>query len=98
MVSAPVVPAAGSPEALLGWMSSLADPTRLRILRLLERRELGVADLCHALALPQSTVSRHLKVLSDEGWIDGRAQGTTRLYRGTAGERDPCARNLRRAA
>jgi ArsR family transcriptional regulator len=92
MVSA--APPTGKPEALLGWMTSLADPTRLRLLRLLERRELGVADLCHALGLPQSTVSRHLKVLADEGWVDGRAQGTTRLYRSTAGEGDPGARRL----
>lgn len=94
MVAAAAVPATGRPEALLGWMSSLADPTRLRILRLLERRELGVADLCHALGLPQSTVSRHLKVLADEGWVDVRAQGTTRLYRSLAGEGDPGARKL----
>jgi ArsR family transcriptional regulator len=33
------------------------------------------------LQLPQSTVSRHLKVLADEGWVGSRAQGTTRLYR-----------------
>ena len=94
MVAAASVPATGKPDALLGWMSSLADPTRLRILRLLERRELGVADLCHGLNLPQSTVSRHLKVLADEGWVDGRAQGTTRLYRSTTGEGDPGARKL----
>jgi SAM-dependent methyltransferase len=94
VASAAAVPAARKPDALLGWMSSLADPTRLRILRLLERRELGVADLCHALGLPQSTVSRHLKVLADEGWVDGRAQGTTRLYRSMAGEGDPGARKL----
>src|SRR5262245_21954708 len=94
MVAAAAVPPTGKPEALLGWMTSLADPTRLRILRLLERRELGVADLCHALNLPQSTVSRHLKVLADEGWVDARAEGTTRLYRSMAAEADPGARKL----
>jgi DNA-binding transcriptional ArsR family regulator len=56
-----------SPEYLVSLMDSLADPTRLRLLRLLERNELGVAELCHVLQLPQSTVSRHLKVLMDEG-------------------------------
>src|SRR4030088_2886717 len=69
------------PDALLGWMESLADPTRLRLLRLLERHELGVAELCDVLQLPQSTVSRHLKVLGDEGWVKSRAEATTRLYR-----------------
>ena len=67
---------ARQPDALVSWMEVLADPTRLRLLRLLERHELGVAEVCHVLQLPQSTVSRHLKVLGDQGWIRGRAKGT----------------------
>jgi ArsR family transcriptional regulator len=66
---------------LLSWMEGLADPTRLRILRAVERRELSVQDLREVLALPQSTVSRHLKVLADHGWIEGRREGTQSLYR-----------------
>jgi ubiquinone/menaquinone biosynthesis C-methylase UbiE len=69
------------PKALLSWMGTLSDPTRLRLLRLLERHELGVAELCDVLQLPQSTVSRHLKVLGDEGWVKSRAEGTTRFYK-----------------
>jgi SAM-dependent methyltransferase len=65
----------------MGWMESLADTTRLRLLRLLERHELGVAELCEILQLPQSTVSRHLKVLADQGWLASRGQRTTNLYR-----------------
>lgn len=80
-------------KLLLGWMASLADPTRLRILRAIEQQELGVAELCDVLQLPQSTVSRHLKVLADEGWAGSRAQGTTRLYR-IAPELDPAAQRL----
>ena len=68
-------------DALLSWMATLSDPTRLRLLRLLERHELGVAELCEVLQLPQSTVSRHLKVLGDEGWVKSRAEATTRFYR-----------------
>ena len=82
------------PEALLAWMGSLADPTRLRLLRLLEGHELGVAELCDVLQLPQSTVSRHLKVLADEGWLRSRAQGTTNLYRMDGAEVEPPARRL----
>src|SRR5687768_9181490 len=77
----PTLAAAGRPEALLGWMESLADMTRLRLLRLLERHELGVAELCHVVQLPQSTVSRHLKVLADQGWVASRGQRTANLYR-----------------
>ena len=57
-------------------MENLADPTRLRLLRLLERHELGVAELVEILQLPQSTVSRHLKVLADQGWLASRSRGT----------------------
>jgi len=67
--------------ALLGWMSALSDATRARTLRLVERHELTVADLCAVLQAPQSTVSRHLKVLADEGWVEARPEGTSRLYR-----------------
>src|SRR5947209_2589533 len=87
-------PSPAQPEALLGWMESLADPTRLRLLRLLERHELGVVELCDVLQLPQSTVSRHLKVLSDQEWTRSRRQGTTNLYRTLLDELDPTARKL----
>jgi ArsR family transcriptional regulator len=79
---------------LLAWMEALADPTRLRLLRLLERNELTVNDLCDILQLPQSTVSRHLKVLADQKWAKSRAQGTTHLYRMLLDELSPAARKL----
>jgi ubiquinone/menaquinone biosynthesis C-methylase UbiE len=62
-------------------LTTLADPTRGRLLRLLERLELTVGELCGAVQLPQSTVSRHLRVLSDEGWLASRSEGTSRFYR-----------------
>jgi SAM-dependent methyltransferase len=68
------------PDALLEWMELLADPTRLRLLRALERRELSVLELCEVVALPQSTVSRHLKALSGARWVGSRRQGTQSLY------------------
>jgi ubiquinone/menaquinone biosynthesis C-methylase UbiE len=82
------------PDRLLAWISSLADQTRLRLLRLLERQELGVVELCAVLQLPQSTVSRHLKVLHDQKWVRGRREGTTHLYRTILDELDPPARKL----
>ncbi|MFP4145034.1 MAG: ArsR/SmtB family transcription factor [Phycisphaeraceae bacterium] len=86
------------PDTLLHWMGSLADATRLRLLRLLEHHELGVSDLCEVLQMPQSTVSRHLKLLSDEGWIVSRRQGTTNLYRMLLDELAPPQRELWRLA
>ncbi len=46
---------------------------RLRLLRVLEREELGVGELSKILQLPQSTVSRHLKLLHDGDWIERRS-------------------------
>lgn len=67
--------------ASLEHLSTLADSTRSRLLLVLERHELTVGELCAILQLPQSSVSRHLKVLGDEGWVTSRASGTSRLYR-----------------
>ncbi|MBZ4422971.1 metalloregulator ArsR/SmtB family transcription factor [Myxococcus sp. RHSTA-1-4] len=80
--------------AILGWMTSLADPTRVRLLRLVERHELTVVELCAVLQLPQSTVSRHLKVLADDGWVDWRPEGTSRLYHMALDGLPPAARRL----
>ena len=82
------------PGSLLSRMSTLADATRLRLLRLLERRELGVVDLCDVLQLPQSTISRHLKVLAGQGWVRSSRRATTHLYRMTLDQLDPGARRL----
>lgn len=70
----------GSPGTL-DHLSTLADSTRSRLLVVLERHEMTVGELCAVLQLPQSTVSRHLRVLGDDGWVASRAEGTSRFYR-----------------
>jgi DNA-binding transcriptional ArsR family regulator len=75
-------------------LSALADPTRSRLLLLLDRHELTVGELCSVLQLPQSTVSRHLKTLADEGWVTVRAEGTSRRYAMPGAGLDPGARRL----
>ena len=82
------------PDALLRWMTGLSDPARLRLLGLLERHELAVSDLCDVLQMPQSTVSRHLKLLAEEGWLVSRRRGTTNLYRMVSDELQPPQREL----
>jgi ubiquinone/menaquinone biosynthesis C-methylase UbiE len=66
--------------AILKHMTTVADATRCRMLRLLAGQELTVSELCAVLQLPQSTVSRHLKTLLDDGWITSRRDGTCRFY------------------
>jgi ArsR family transcriptional regulator len=79
---------------ILQWMASLADATRARMLRLMERHELAVAELCNVLQLPQSTVSRHLKVLTDDGWLSVRSEGPSRYYQLAQAGMEPAARRL----
>ena len=62
-------------------LAQLADATRCRLLGALESQEMTVGELCQALQLPQSTVSRHLRILADDGWVSSRGEGSTRWYR-----------------
>jgi ArsR family transcriptional regulator len=75
-------------------LQALADATRTRILLVLERHELTVGELCQVLQLPQSTVSRHLKVLAEEGWVTSRPEGASNRYRMAVMDGDAGARRL----
>lgn len=66
---------------MITWMQALSDMTRARLLRLLEGSELTVAEMCSVIQAPQSTISRHLKVLGDDSWLESRRDGTSRFYR-----------------
>lgn len=79
---------------VLDQLSILADPTRSRVLLLLERHELTVGELCTILQLPQSTVSRHLKLLADDGWLVSRGEGTSRFYRMLGDRLDESTKSL----
>lgn len=60
---------------------AFADPTRLRILNLLqERAELCVCDLCDVLGEPQPKVSRHLAALRAVGLVGVRSQARWKFY------------------
>lgn len=65
---------------ILERLSVLGDETRTRILALLDGSEFTVSELCAVLQAPQPTVSRHLKTLAAEGWVEARAEGRNRHY------------------
>ena len=62
-------------------LAALSEPIRLRIARLVAAEELSVGEVAKVLQVPQSTVSRHLKLLAETGWIGRRSEGTATLYR-----------------
>ncbi len=65
------------------WFKALADATRIQIVTLLarSRRAMSVGEIVSASGVGQSTVSHHLKILSDVGFVLVERRGTTSLYR-----------------
>jgi DNA-binding transcriptional ArsR family regulator len=59
----------------------LAEPTRRRILAELRGAERNVGELVGSLDLPQPTVSKHLKVLREAGFVSARVAAQQRIYR-----------------
>jgi len=67
--------------SILKSLRVLADVSRLRLLLLLEREELSVAELQEILAMGQSRISTHLAQLKQAGLVEDRKQGKNSLYR-----------------
>jgi ubiquinone/menaquinone biosynthesis C-methylase UbiE/biotin operon repressor len=67
--------------SILKNLRLLADPSRLRILLLVEREELSVAELQEILGMGQSRISTHLAQLKQAGLVEDRRNGKSILYR-----------------
>lgn len=63
-------------EPIFGVLHTLSDPLRVRILHVLVQGEFSVGDLTQIFQTAQSTMSRHLKLLHNMGWIRKRSEGT----------------------
>lgn len=61
-------------------MKALSDPSRVRVLKLLEDRSLCVCEIQSVLGLAQPTVSSHMKILEDAGLVSKERQGTWMIY------------------
>jgi DNA-binding transcriptional ArsR family regulator len=59
---------------------TLADPTRRRIVEALRGGEQAVGDIVERVEIHQSGVSRHLRILSEAGFVRVRPEGPKRLY------------------
>ena len=79
---------------ILEQVATLAEEARCRILLVVEAQELTVTELCRVLGLPQSTVSRHLKLLGDHGWVARRREGTKSYYQLDSNRLAPRERRL----
>ncbi len=65
----------------VGVLKAAGDPSRLRILAILDNHELTVGELVQVLGQSQPRVSRHLKILVDAGILTRKAEGTSAFYR-----------------
>lgn len=77
-------------------LKAAADPTRTRILKLLEGGEVCVCHLQEVLGLAPSTVSKHLALLKAAGLVDHRRDGRWTHYRHSTGKHNPYASGVLR--
>jgi DNA-binding transcriptional ArsR family regulator len=62
-------------------LKAMADPTRLRIMLLMRRRELCVCELMFILGMEQSRISHHMRILRDAGIAEDVRDGRWIIYR-----------------
>lgn len=67
-------------QLMSSFFKSLAHPTRIQILRLLEKGPLCVCDILPQLESEQSNTSQHLSVLRQSGILSSRRDGTKVIY------------------
>ena len=75
------IPSDASFEDMSDKFKAVSDPTRLKILYLLQEGELCVCEIIMALEKPQSTISHHLNVLKNAGFIKGRKESVWIHYK-----------------
>jgi ArsR family transcriptional regulator len=68
-------------SATLKYLRALSDPTRLRIVALLEKDELSVNELQEITRMGQSRISTHLGLLQDSGLVQSRREGKRAFYK-----------------
>ena len=72
------------PEAITqvaAYFQTLAEPTRLRILNLLREGERNVGELAQLCGYTAANVSRHLSLMTQQGFVERESRGTSVYYR-----------------
>ena len=75
-------------------MKALSDPSRVKIMKMLQRKVMCVCEIQAALGIAQSTASKHLKVLEDAGLITYHKDGLWVNYALADGSQSPFAASL----
>ncbi|PIP38354.1 MAG: transcriptional regulator [Desulfobacterales bacterium CG23_combo_of_CG06-09_8_20_14_all_51_8] len=75
-------------------MKALSDPSRVKIMKMLQHREMCVCEIQAALNFAQSTTSKHLQILENAGLIVSRKEGLWVNYMLSDGGESPYAASL----
>lgn len=75
-------------------MKALSDPNRVKILKMLQHKSMCVCEMQAALGIAQPTVSNHLKVLEDAGFVSYRKSGLWVNYSLADGGSSPYSASL----
>ena len=79
---------------LIKVMKAVSDPSRIKIMKMLQRRVMCVCEIQALLGTAQSTASKHLKILEEAGLITSYKDGLWVNYTLTDGTDSPYAANL----
>jgi ArsR family transcriptional regulator len=75
-------------------MKALSDPSRIKMVKMLQRRSLCVCEIREALGIAQSTASKHLQILEDAGLVSSVKEGLWVNYFLADGSSNPYAASL----
>jgi ArsR family transcriptional regulator len=84
----------GAVKEFIRVMKAVSDPTRVKMLKVLEERSMCVCELQTALGIAQSTTSKHLKILEDAGLVGSHKDGLWVNYTLADGRQSPFAAAL----
>gem|GEM_PF-154442 len=84
----------GAVKEFIRVMKALSDPTRVKILKILEKRLMCVCEIQTAIGAAQSTTSKHLKMLEDAGLVESHKDGLWVNYTLADGRQSPYAASL----
>jgi ArsR family transcriptional regulator len=75
-------------------MKALSDPSRVKILKMLQRKQMCVCEIQNALGIAQSTASKHLKILEEAGLTTYKKDGLWVNYTLADGSDSPYAATM----
>jgi ArsR family transcriptional regulator len=81
-------------KEFLRVMKAASDPSRVKILKILQKKVMCVCEIQTVLGTAQSTASKHLKILEEAGLVTSHKDGLWVNYRLADGHQNPYAANL----